>query len=58
MALKGVPSGGTEVEVEELWWEEAILDFEVWNARVVLQMELWQGFSRWSCFEVTVDLGV
>jgi len=27
--LKGVPSGGTRVEVEGLWQEEAILDFEI-----------------------------
>jgi len=29
MVLKGIPSSGTGVEVEELWQEEAILDFEV-----------------------------
>ena len=29
MVLKGIPSGGTRVEVEELWQEKAILDFEV-----------------------------
>jgi len=29
MILKSVPSGGTGVEVEKLWQEEAILDFEV-----------------------------
>jgi len=29
MVLKGVPSGGTRVKVEELWQEKAILDFEV-----------------------------
>ena len=31
MVLKGIPSGGTRVEVEELWQEKAILDFEVWK---------------------------
>jgi len=31
MVLKSVSSGRTRVEVEELWWEEAILNFEVWK---------------------------
>jgi len=29
IVLKDVPSGGTGVDVKELWREEAILDFEV-----------------------------
>jgi len=29
MVLKGILSSGTRVEVEELLWEKAILDFEV-----------------------------
>ena len=29
MVLKGVPSGGTRVEVEKLQQEKAILNFEV-----------------------------
>ena len=29
MMLKGVSSSGTRVDIEELWWEEAILNFEV-----------------------------
>jgi len=45
MVLKGVPSGGTRVEVEELWWEEAILYFEVERL-----------FYRQNCSEATADL--
>jgi len=29
IVLKDVPSGGTGVDIKELWREEAILDFEV-----------------------------
>ena len=29
MVLKSVPSSGTGVDIEELQWEEAILDFKV-----------------------------
>ena len=36
MVLKGVPSGGTRVKVKELQQEEAILNFEVWNVRIIL----------------------
>jgi len=45
--LKGVPSGRTGVEVEELWQEEAILDFEVEKL-----------FCRQNCLEATADLRV
>jgi len=56
MVLKSVPSSGTEVEVEELWQEEAILDFEVqelfcrWNCN--------REFSRQNCSEAIANLGV
>ena len=49
MVLKGVPSGGTRAEVEKLWQEEAILDFEVQNIKLNY---------RWNCSEVTADLEV
>jgi len=45
--LKGVSSSGTRVAVEELWQEEAILDFEVERL-----------FRRQNCLKVIVDLGV
>jgi len=45
--LKGIPSGGTRVEVKELQQEKAILDFEVERL-----------FCRWNCLEVTADLEV
>ena len=38
MMLKSVPSGGTGVDVEKLWQEEAILDFEVQRL-----------FCKWNC---------
>jgi len=47
IVLKGIPSSRTRVEVEELWQEEAILDFEVERL-----------FYRWNCLEATADLGV
>jgi len=54
--LKGVPSSGTRVEVEELWQEEAILDFEV--QRLLYRQNCDRGFSRQNCLEATVDLVV
>jgi len=45
--LKGAQSGGTGVEVEKLWQEEAILDFEVERL-----------FCRQNCLEVIADLEV
>ena len=42
--MKDVLSGRTGVRVEELWQEEAILDFE--NEEIVLQIELLKSNSR------------
>ena len=42
--MKDVLSGRTGVRVEELWQEEAILDFE--NEEIVLQIELLRSNSR------------
>jgi len=45
--LKDVPSGGTGVEVEELWQGKAILNFEIKRL-----------FCRQNCSEAIADLGV
>jgi len=54
--LKSVSSGGTRVGIEELWQEEAILNFEV--GRLFCKWNCGRGFSRWNCSEVIADLGV
>jgi len=54
--LKGVPSGGTRVKVEELWQDEAILNFEVQSQ--FYRQNYDRGFSRQNYSEVTADLEV
>jgi len=56
MVLKGVPSNGTRVEVEGLWQEKAILDFEVQNVRIVLQMKLLRSDSRLGSLIILSDM--
>jgi len=56
IVLKGVLSGGTRVEVEGLWQEEAILDFEI--ERLFCRWNYDRGFSRQNCLEATADLRV
>ena len=56
--MKGIPSGGTRVEVKELWQEEAILDFKVQNVKLFYKQNYNREFSKQNCSEVTADLGV
>ena len=56
MVLKGVPSSGTGVEVEKLWWEKAILDFEV--RRLFYKQNYDREFSRQNYLGAIADLEV
>jgi len=54
--LKGVPSSGTRVKVEELQQEKAILDFE--EQKLFCRQDYDREFSKQNCSEVTADLVV
>jgi len=56
MVLKSVPSSGTGVDIEELQWEEAILDFKVRKLFFFCKQDCNKEFSKQNCSEATANL--